>query len=429
MFTKKTINLNFFSRKYFYHFLILLIGLVWIFVFDFLTQMSIQGVMHSDSYNYQESAKNLYISFSGHVYRPILMAFINGLPYLFGCSDDFIFTFGFYVNVFCWLASTLLLFEILKQFLNPKTAFWFAIISFFIVGNVAHVFHLLTETIYIFMIMLAFYFLVQYYKNKQFLWLSLSISILLLTMLIKPGSKFLAIVFFIYFIRIIFKNYKSKASWFIYSSLFLILVQCAGMKYQFGNFTVSYIDAPTYYGYIGSKAMCLKHGEEYQQANNPRAEYIYSNEAIRQKEIAAEDFKNQLQNNTSNLVKAYFLDIIENTKSGNSCTYECENLKRVNQNLFDYAKKILFDTTKWQNRFFTLIGFMLALFYLLKTFRKPNSITGISFFILYIIVLSGISCGQGDRFHLVTFPFAILLLAKFLSDKNWIKPFFAPLQK
>lgn len=415
--------------KYRYHVLLLLTGLLWLFLFDVLVQMSLQGVMHSDSYNYQEAAKNLYVFHTGHIYRPILMSIINGFPYLFGSSDAFIFTFGFYINIFCWLATALLLFEILKDFLSPRVAFCFAVCSFFIVGNTAHVFHLLTETIYTFMIMLAFYFLLQYYKKQEFLWLSLSVSVLLLTMLIKPGSKFLAIGFLIYYIYIIFKNYKSKAIRFLYAGLLLILVQCGGMKYQFGDFTISYIDAPTYYGYLGSKAKCIEQGKEYKQLNNPRADYIFSNEAHRQKEIASEDFKNQLQFNTVNLIKAYVSDVIENTVSGNSCIEECKNVKKVNQDFFDFSKHLLFDITKWQNRLLTLLAILLSAFFLFRYYNRERVYFFIAVFISYIIVLSGISCGQGDRFHLVTFPFVILLLAKFLSDNNWLKPFSAPLQK
>ena len=394
-----------------------------------MTQMSSQGVMHSDSYNYQESAKNLYVFYRGHNYRPILMAVINGIPYLFGGSDESIFVFGFYVNLVCWLSTSLLLYEILKKTIKPKVAFFFTALFFFIIGNTAHVFHLLTETIYIFMIVLAFYFLLKYYEKHRFLWLSVSLCIFVLSMLIKPGSKFLAIVFVVYFIKIIFKNYKSKASWFFYGSLFMVFIQCAGLKYQFGDFTVSYIDAPTYYGYIGSKAMCIKNGKEYSQVNNPRADYIFSNESKNQKIIAAEDFKNQLQFNKINLLKAYISDIIENTKSGNSCLYECKNLRRVNQSFFDASKTILFDITKWQNRIFTLLAVLLSAYFLIKNYKRERIYFFIAFFIAYIILLSGISCGQGDRFHLVTFPFMIVLLAKYLSERNRFKPFFEPLQK
>jgi hypothetical protein len=344
------------------------------------------------------------------------MAVINGFPYLFRSSNETVIAYSFFVNVFCWLATFLLLFEILKQFIKPKLAFFFSVLAIFFVGNTAFVFHLLTENIYVFFIVLGFYFLMKYYKEKSFWLLSVSLSIFILSMLIKPGSKFLAIVFVLYFGKELYKNYKSRATFFIYGSLLLVFVQCAGIKYQFGNFTLSYIDSVTYYNYIGSKAMDFKYGKDYDQLKNPRTEFIFSFECNAQRKIATEDFKQQLQFNKLNLLRAYFSDILDNSNSGNICISDCENIKK--RSSFAFWKLLFFDISQWQNRIFTIIGFCLSLFYFFKSYKNEIFFSFISFFILYIIVLSGISCGQGDRFHVITFPFVIVLLAKFLAGKG-----------
>ena len=109
----------------------------------------------------------------------------------------------------------------------------------------------------------------------------------------------------------------------------MVFVQCAGLKYQFGNFTLSYIDSVTYYDYIGSKAMCLKEGKEFSQLNNPRGEYIYSIECSEQRKIANEDLKQQLQHNTLNLLKAFISDVVDNATSGNVCIDDCKNVKKL----------------------------------------------------------------------------------------------------
>lgn len=409
-----------FLLKYKYQLLLIFVGLFCLETLNFLLQLGKQTLIYPDCSNYLESAQKLYLKFTGHYYRPMLMAFITGLPYLFGSSDAGIFKWSFIVNVFCWIGTSIVLFEILKNFVREKTAFWFAILPFFILGNIILNFHLLTESIFVFFTVLAFYLLFLYYKTNQFWYLSLSLSLLISSMLIKPGAKFFAIIICLFFIKEIFRNYKHKSTFFLYGSLLLIVVQVVGMRVQYGHFTISYIDGVTYHNYICSKAECLKNGKEYKQINNPRADYLFSLDFPEQKKVAFDDLKNQITTNFSNLVKAYFSDVAENSKTGSACVEDLIN--KDNSSNFNFWQSVVFYITKWQNRIFTLLAVMLSVFFLLKTYRKPNPLTFVSSFIVYIIGTSGISCGQGDRFHLVTFPFAILLLAKFISNRIVLKP-------
>lgn len=416
-----------FFKKYKYHFLIIFVGLCCLETLNFLLQLDRQTLVYPDSSNYLESAQKMYYKFTGHYYRPIVMAFITGIPYLFGSSDAGIFKWSFVVNVFCWLGTSIVLFEIMKDFVRKKIAFWFAILPFFILGNINLNYHILTENIFVFFIILAVYFLLKYYKTRQFWYLSLMVSIVLSSMLVKPGAKFLGIVVLLFFIKEISRNYKSKSMVLIYGSLLMIVIQVVGMKAQYGDFTLSYIDGVTYHNYICSKAECYKNGKEYSQLNNPRAEYLFSLDFTDQKKVASADLKNQITTNFPNFVKAYFSDVFQNSTSGNACIEDLKNYS--NDSNFTFWKEIVFSISKWQNRIFTLIGVLLSAFFLLKTFRKPDVFTFISFFVLYIMVLSGISCAQGDRFHIITFPFAIVLLIKYLSETKRFKLFSEPLQK
>ena len=416
-----------FLLKYKYHLLIIFVGLCCLEVLNFLLQLDKQMLIYPDCSNYLESAQKMYLKFTGHYYRPMLMAFIVGIPYLFGSSDAGIFEWSFVVNVFCWLGTSIILFEILKSFFKEKVAFWFAMLPFFILGNIILNYHLLTENIFVFFIILAFYLLFQYYKTGKFWYLSLSLSLVLSSMLIKPGAKFFGIVMLLFFVKEILKNYKHKSMIFLYGSLLMIVIQVVGMKVQYGDFTISYIDGVTYHNYICSKAECYKNGKEYEQINNPRAEYLFGLDFTDQKKVALEDLKHQIKTNFPNLVKAYFSDVIENSKTGNACVEDLKNYE--NNHYFSFWKSFVFDISIWQNRLFTLLGLVLSVFFLFKGFKKEKAYFFVAFFVDYIIILSGISCGQGDRFHLVTFPFVILLLAKFLSEKKRLKPFFEPLQK
>jgi len=419
--------IKFFLKKYKYHLLIIFVGLSCLQTLNFLLQLDKQTLIYPDCSNYLESAQKMYLKFTGHYYRPIVMAFITGIPYLFGSSDAGVFQWSFVVNVFCWLGTSIFLFEILKNFVKEEVAFWFAILPFFILGNIILNYHLLTENIFVFFTILSFYLLFHYYKTKEFWCLSLSLSIALSSMLIKPGAKFFAIIMLLFFIREVFKNYQHKSMIFLYGSLLMIVIQMVGMKAQYGDFTISYIDGVTYHNYICSKAECFKKGAAYEQMNNPRAEYLFGLDFTDQKKVATKDLKHQIKTNFTNLAKAYGSDVIDNFKSGNSCIEDLKNYNKKEN--FNYWKELVFNITKWQNRIYTFLGVLLAIFFVYNNFRKERIYFFVSLFILYVIGTSGISCGQGDRFHLVTFPFMILLLAKYLSEIKRFRPFFEPLQK
>lgn len=416
-----------FIKKYRYSLLLVLIGLLWLVVLNVLLQLDQQTLLYPDASNYLESAQKMYLKFTGHYYRPMVMAFITGLPYLFGSSDAGILQWSLIVNVVCWLGTSLLLFQIAKDFLKPKVAFVVAILPFFIIGNAVLNYHLLTENIYTFFIVLAFYSLFRYYKTNNFWFLSFSLSLLLSSMLIKPGAKFLAILILLFFIKTVLKNYKDKAMILLYGSVLMILIQLVGMKVQYGDFTLSYIDGVTYHNYLFSKAECFKNGKEYHQINNPRAEYLFSLLFTDQKRVAKEDAIRQIKTNFPNVVKAYFDNLLENTKSGNACVFDLENKKGSDD--FVFWKTIAFNLSKWQNRLFTVLGVLVSLYFVRKLFIPKSVYALMALFVLYTIILSGISCGQGDRFHVITFPIVFLLLAKALIETDRFKRFSALLQK
>ncbi len=406
-----------FVLKYQYPILIIIIGLFWLQALNLLLQLDIQHLIYPDSQDYHLSAEKMFRKFTGHYYRPMGMAFITGFPYLLGSSDAGIYQWSLFVNLGCWLGTSLVLFQIAKNFLSEKGAFWITIIPFFIVGGAVLNYHLLTETIYTFCIVCAFYFLLRYDQTKAFRFLSIALSILLLTMLIKPGSKFLAIAFGLYFIKDILKNCRQKSAVLLYGSLLLIAIQVVGMRVQYGDFTLSYIDGVTYYNYLFSKSDCYKNGTEYHQLNNPRADFIFAQKTLSdQKKVAVADMKEQMLHNTGNVFKAYVSDVIDNTKSGNICIADLKNeLKKPD---FESNKQFFFSVSKWQNRFFTFAGILLALAFCYKGLKEERIYALMGFYVLYIIILSGISSSQGDRFHLVTFPIVLVLLAKFLSEKT-----------
>lgn len=108
--------------------------------------------------------------------------------------------------------------------------------------------------------------------------------------------------------------------------------------------------------------------------------------------------------------KAYISNVWDNTISGSPYIQDCEN--RNQTAYFEGSKSFLFSVSKWQNRFFTSIGLMLALYTIVRYKLAGKAAVMSSVVLLYTVVLSGVSCSQGDRFHLVIYPFALLLLGQ-----------------
>lgn len=404
-----------FLLKYKYQIILIFLGLIWITFLNELLQIRNQNIIYSDSDNYREAAIFFYHDFKVHHYRPVGMALIFGLPYLFGGDDTAIYNFSFIINIISWLGIALLVFSFLKKYLSSNKSLVFTLLFYTILGSAFINFHLLTESIFTFLILLSFYLIDKYFKSKSFHYMALAISILLFTVVIKPGGMFFAVVLVIFFSRTLIKNYNKRSTIFIYLSLGLILFQGIKMKEQYGNFTISYIDGVTYYNYLGSKALCLKENKEFNQGENKRADYIFSLPLPEGKIVAAKDAVEQIKNNSTNLLKAYFLDIADNTKSPSDCISICKNIDGTAY--FEFVKKSMLILSKYQNRFFTVIGFILALYYCLISYKKPDIYTLMSLYILYIMATSGISSQQGDRFHIVFLPVVIILIGKMYAEK------------
>ena len=202
LFLSKSICMKAILNKFKYQVLLFLISLILISFLSFLLQLNVQTFVYADSENYMESIKNLFLYHIGHPYRPILMAFINGIPYLLYNNDQLIFKWSCFVNLICWFSTQLLLFSLLKGFLKPKIAFYFTLSFAFCLGFTIINFHLLAESIFTFFLMLFLFFLNKYYKTERFKWLAYALSILILSMLVKPASKFIAIIIVLCFLKI-----------------------------------------------------------------------------------------------------------------------------------------------------------------------------------------------------------------------------------
>lgn len=390
-------------------------ALVWLVFVTFLLQMNISFSVQGDEASFLQAAKNLYLHNLPSDDRPLLIAFINGFPLLFSFSSDSIYLWSFIVNCFSWVVSSVLIFKICKTRVGEKRALLAGIFFLLCLGNLAITFKLLSESVYIVMLLLSFYYLNSHLVTGSKKHLVYSICILTLSLLVKPLSLGLVLILLVFNWkkwRIIFLN---RVAVLLFLSFGLVFFQMFSMKSQFGNFTVSYIDSFTYYNYLGTRADCLQKNIPFKQGDNDRYNYFLTLSSSAQRQVANADLQYQIQHNFPNLVRAYFINLTVNSSKGSAAIHGLQNYDDTKY--FPQIHYLCKAISKVQNIVLTFSGLLLSLYLLLFNFRKFNFNTFISLTFLYIFFVSGISSDQGDRFHIVLYPLVILMFFTFYAKK------------
>lgn len=188
-----------------YEYLLAFIAIIWVLFFSFTIQLKPSFSLIGDDGTYLYSARLLYFNFQLDNTRPLLISVIHGVPYLFGFNDSVVIKLGLCINFLCWFFTIILLFKIISKRLDRKKAFLFSLFFIFIIGNLAHAFRFLSESIFIFLIVLSIYFVSKYYETTKPYYLTIAISILLLNTLIKPVSIGLAVILFVFLVSNLIK--------------------------------------------------------------------------------------------------------------------------------------------------------------------------------------------------------------------------------
>lgn len=389
--------------------ILLFIGIIWITVFSYLLQLEHQTYIFPDTYSYILSIKQLFFEFKFNDHRPFLFSFLNGIPLLFNLPIEYVFKWSLLLNSIAWLGTILLIYKILSVSGTKRIAFVFSLVYIFTIGSLSIVFHLLTEPIFTFFLILVVYLFqkVELTKNNKFL--SFAIALLILSLLIKPILKFFILIVIIFHFKNILNVFKSKFSIIIYISISLVILQMYCIKKTYGDFTISTIDTSTYYNYLGTKADCFKKDIKFEQGTNPRHVYLSKLSNLERKKIAIEDFKEQLKSNKINLFKAYFSNLYINSTKGSASIFGFENKR--NTWFFNSVQFVFKAISKGQNVIFTIFGVIASILFLIRNKEKEKELKLVSLTILYLFFISGISSDQGDRLHIVFFPLVLILVA------------------
>lgn len=403
-----------------YEYLLILIALVWVPLFSLALQLWPGLSETGDDPTYLYAARLLYAEGFPDNTRPILIAALQGLPYLFGAGNSTVIAWGIALNFCSWLLTALLLFRIMEPIRGRKAGFVVAVLFFLLSGNLANAFRFVPEPLFIISLVTAIWQANCYHITLNVKHIACAIALLLIVALIKPVALGLAVLFIVWFVRqirqLIFTRYIILPA----AAFVVITLHGLWMKQTYGDFTLSYIGGITYYNYLGDKAYSLKEGKEYVPGEDARTKHMTTLSSHEVRKLAEQDFYNQLRNNTVNLARAYAFCLWSNSHKGSFIISSCSN--EHNTPYFPAAQFFFKAVSKLQNLLLTSIGVGLS-FYCIARFRKEEKVMVLmSFTVLYIFFISGISCMQSDRFHIVFFPLVLLMLCiKFLPPKTGLR--------
>ena len=389
-------------------------------IFDFIP---------SDTSTYIDASNMLYDEMKPHPTRPLGYAFISGIPKIIypNIGENNYIMFGVFVNLLAWVGTIILFYKSLTIYFTNKVSYLFTFGFIFTFSGLSHIFWMLNEPLISFIISLITYYLLKYNKNQNHKYLILSTTLLNLSILIKPGFYYLGIfasLGTIIFILWIHKGVRSKKMFRCFViSILLILVQNISIYRNYEKFTPSFISNTTWYYYLGA--------ESFSTANNIPLKNVIELRRIKLSDkpfkiinqICREDLKSQMINHPHIVLNEWIHNIIENTFSSSSILKVIE--KRDENRLTSTFTSLLYTVSSFQSFFFVVI-YLFSVVMILKDFVSYNlAIILLLTIITYVVLTSGVSFWQGDRFHYFLYPTIITVFILLIKDKacpqKWLK--------
>jgi hypothetical protein len=374
-----------------------------------------------DTKSYLEAAENLYLRHEAHLMRPYGYPLLLGLPYLIGQQPTVYW--GVFLNIVLWVSTVFLLYNIIKSITNTL---WARVCTAFFalnIGNFSLVFQLLSETLFVFCLVLFAFFILKFVVEQKNSWLVYAAFILSYSALVRPIAFNLWFVFIAISAFFILKNTKNTlksrflTTFGILSAVLLLVIQMAMMQQKFEVFTITFIDKLTFYHYLGAAAEGLK-GEGTEKQREMRGQMQDSLRDSKQYQALCElgtyDMKAQIFNNLPNLFAAWQEGYRDNINGACSIMQHQAEVAKTTTEKCKF--ELCFDISKVLNQVYThFLLFLLPVtfFIFYKKIKNPvaalfvilNAIT------LYCIILCGVSFWQGDRFLVTLVPFALICIA------------------
>jgi hypothetical protein len=380
----------------------------------------------NDSYTYLNVAdwlfqgKNIESAWSSIANRPIFY------PIILGISESIGPCFIIIMQSLLWLLTVLNVYKILNTRIKSRFQKLFLIIAFItLISPIAISFSVLTETVSIYLLSTAAIFLNRFYFESKSKYMFLSLLFLSLLAITKPSGLYIYAFALLYFI--ILKRFRLKSILISLLSAAPIIIQVVLIFSIFGAARISFISAFTFDQYLLTRVDALLQEKSITQVRteNNRFNSIMKDKSYRYLSDYSGLIKRELlryvKEEPVTVLKAYIYSLMDNIFSGSDFV---ETNKR---NPFFYF------ITFFQNCIFVftacigiiiILGFQVLLYFktkrlcFLKKYILENFLV---FTIIYIILTSGISYWQGDRFTLFCYSSITILVGLCINTLKKIK--------
>ena len=366
----------------------------------------------TDTFSYLEAASLLFAEGKAHPTRTFGSAIVLGLPYLFSSSVELksIMIFNYGLNLILWLATTILLFRTISLFASTKLASLASALYILCFGAMSHVGLILTEPISTFLLTLCGFLAFRFLKDKQVKDLGYICGILLVSVLIRPGMLYWALLITLITCAWAYRSGAITFRWLrpIIFGLGCILLQSVSVHKEYGNFTVSYIDKVTWYNYLGAQVEADLTERDYWEVKAEHQLTLSQNSWPENSILCKEHLVHQVKNSPLIVLQHFVKNIGWNAIGKNYGISAAQNFS--GSSIHKPLQLVLSYTAMAQNLLFVLGSIILGIVLLVR--REWNVATVIVVgSIAYIIFTSGISFNQGDRFNVVFYPLTLMLLS------------------
>ena len=392
----------------------------------------------NDAKNYQKASEWLYSSDHFASFgRPFLFPLLIGLPRVLGF--EYSTSFVAFLNLICWFSTIGLLFKVVKNISNEKTAFIMALILASCVSFHCFLFLVHTEVMYAFVLLSHVFCLYQYLKTQSGNWFYGAVWLLGASVVIRSTlTYFVFALYFVLIVLVILRKMRLK-QFAIISLLFLSTMglQMLNMYRVTNSFKISYIGEVDWYMYVSAYATVVQNNPnqtldfyakewEKEMAKRDEGAWIigsnYTKDDAKRlpaiENLIHADMKKQLMENKKALTFTFFRSLFVNSRGGTQFALAAKN--GFNLPYFGTIQRGFLKISQVQNTLNSgLVLLVLPIFFIKKYRKQRNGVDKAFLLALYswflafsIMVFSTIAFTQGDRFHVVTVPLTLFAVAR-----------------